>query len=195
MGAVGSAQVGLATVFNATLGRNPIPFFITLGNTSGTYGTGGSCSGNGFGTCADSGDGGGILTMILRFSPINPAVTNTLTVKFQDLDLIGANDPAGFVELFNLRDENGTSIFPGGAAITNVGGLITGNNNSQTLTYVLPNGILETPLWLLLRFQADWNQNGTNTMEHLLATITSLDRLPAAAERPLFRPQRCCSAR
>ncbi len=70
VGAVGlSAQVGLAPVFNATLGGNAIPFFITLGNTSGTYGTGGSCSGNGFGTCADSGDGGGILTMIFRFSP------------------------------------------------------------------------------------------------------------------------------
>ncbi len=109
-----------------------------------------------------------------------------MTVKFQDLDLIGANDPANFVELFNLRDENGTSILPGGAAITNVGGLITGNNDSQTLTYVLPNGVLETPLWLLLRFQADWNQNGTNTMEHLLATITSLDAPPGGSgETPL----------
>ena len=70
------ATVG-STDVRAALGATPaIKYFIPLGNASGTYGVGG------FGTSSDTGNGGGFLTMILAFSPVDVTKGGLLTILF-----------------------------------------------------------------------------------------------------------------
>src|SRR5689334_3958672 len=155
------------------LGGKAIEYFVPLGNTSGTYGAGSSCGGHGFGTCADTGDGGGTLSMVLRFSPITTTLPSYLTVKFEDLDLKGVNDPNGFFESLNVF-RGGTSIT--GGWITNISSsLVDGDHNSQTLKLLL-NAPINDPLYLVLNFKANSDFFGTNTPEYLRATIDVADQ-------------------
>ena len=174
---VSSAQVGV--IADGLFLDNAIRYFIPLTDTNGTYGTGPSCSGTGFGTCSNTGDGGGLLRMILRFSPVSTTMPSTLSVLFEDLDLRNANDPAGFLESLEIVRANGTTLT---GLITTIGGLITGNHDLQTLTLVL--GVLSSdPLYLKLLFKASSTFIGTNTPEYLIATITSPN--PAVSPVPL----------
>jgi hypothetical protein len=68
VGFVGSSvEVGLTENRPLLGNQEAIEYFIPLKDNNGTYGVGSNkCGGTGFGTCADSGDGGGLLTMILR---------------------------------------------------------------------------------------------------------------------------------
>ena len=86
-----------------------IKYFIPLENT-GIYGAKPSGCGAGFGTCSDTGDGGGKLTMYLRFSPVSLTQNSTLRVIFEDLDLKNANDPVGFLEKLKLQIWNGAKF-------------------------------------------------------------------------------------
>src|SRR5262245_37589876 len=170
----GTTHVGSATQNIAALGgAGSIEYFIPVtAGANGTYGGSGSSCTFGFGTCADSGYGDGNLTMFLRFNPVSTTNPSVLTVTFLDLDLNGANDPAGFLESLQ--------IFSGGTPltglITNIGGLVTGDANVQTLTLGL--GILtSSPLVLTLKFHSDFidpKEYGTNTPEHLRATIAAV---------------------
>src|SRR5262245_1076707 len=163
----GTTHVGSATQNIADLGgAGSIEYFIPLNGANGTYGAAGTCGTTGFGTCADSGFGGGTLTMFLRFDPVSTSNPSVLTVNFLDLDLNGANDPAGFLE--NLQIFNATTMTPLTVLITNFGGLVTGDANVQTLSLGLGT-LTASPLVLKLKFQADFtnpNDHGTNTPEH-----------------------------
>jgi len=177
-----NTQVGVPLVTNiAALGGTSIGYFIPLGNDDGgIYGTTGPynvCGASGFGTCADSGDGGATLSMILRFSPVSVTQASVLTVKFQDLDLQGVNDPAHFFETLQVFQQSGPSSFSpitGLITAANVpGGLVTGDQNIQTLTLNL--GVLSVdPLFLQLNFKSQFNTNGVNTEEYLRATVRSV---------------------
>jgi len=172
---VGSTGPGIGlTEDKPLLGGKAIEYFVPLGNGSGTYGTGSTCSA-GFGTCADTGNGGGTLSMVLRFSPITSAVPSYLTVKFEDLDLKGVNDPNGFLESLNVF-RGGTSIT--GGWITNISSsLVDGDHNSQILKLLL-NAPINDPLYLVMKFTAKSDFNGTNTPEYLRATIDVGDQAP-----------------
>jgi hypothetical protein len=170
-----TTQVG-STENRPLLGGQAIKYFITLGNDNGTYGVGSNCSGSGFGTCADQGDGGGTLKMYLRFDPVSTSSPSTLTIKFEDLDLSGANDPTGFLESINVLTSNFTSLT--GGWITSIGGLITnfGPNLTDTQQILnLPLGILpDDEFYLLLKFRSDSDFYGKNTVEYLRAEITAV---------------------
>jgi hypothetical protein len=114
--------------------------------------------------------------MFLRFSPVSG--NSVLTVRFQDLDLSGANDPAGFLESLRVFTGGGTALTP---LITNIGGLVTGDHNSQLLTLAL--GVVNDPLWLRLDFRSSSSFNGTNTAEYLVASVS---QVPLPAALPLF---------
>jgi hypothetical protein len=179
VGSIGSStQVGASLLSNQpSLGGSSIGYYIPLGNTDGgvygTTGTGNPCGSSGFGTCSDSGHGGAALTMILRFSPVSITGPSHLTIKFDDLDLSGVNDPTGFFESLQLFQWNGTSAVAITSLITSIGGLVTGNDNTQTLNLDL--GTLSTnPLFLELNFAANASFNGTNTEEFLRATVSSV---------------------
>jgi hypothetical protein len=172
---VGSTTVVGSTESKALLGGDAIKYFIPLGDGSGTYGVGSSCSGHGFGTCADTGNGGGTLSMVLRFSPITTTASSFLTVKFEDLDLKGVNDPNGFLESLNIF-RSGTSIT--GGWITNISSsLVDGDHNSQILKLLL-NAPINDPLYLVMKFTAKSDFYGTNTAEYLRATIDVGDQAP-----------------
>jgi hypothetical protein len=188
VGAFGSSsQVGLPTLNMSALGGSgTIGYYIPLGDhDGGIYGTTGSgnvCGSSGFGTCADWGNGGATLKMILMFSPVSTTSPSTLTVNFQDLDLAGANDPTGFLESLNVYKWNGqsaVSILPGGNPVTSIGGLVTGDHDYQTLSLGLGT-LTASPLYLELKFNATYTSSGTNTEEFLRAFITDPGSGPPA---------------
>ena len=97
-----TTQIGLHPASNAgpdggnLLGAGGIEYYIPLSGGNGTYGV------SNYGLNADFGNGGPTEKMFLYFSPVSG--NSVLTIKFQDLDLVGANDPSGFFEVAsNLR--------------------------------------------------------------------------------------------
>jgi hypothetical protein len=169
-----TTEVG-STVDKQSLGGKAIEYFVPLGDSNGVYGVGTACGNHGFGTCADTGNGGGTMSMVLRFSPITTTVPSYLTVKFEDLDLKGVNDPNGFLESLNIY-RGGTSIT--GGWINNISSsLVDGDHNSQVLKLLL-NAPINDPLYLVMKFTAKSDFNGTNTPEYLRATIDVGDNAP-----------------
>ena len=119
-GAVTATGVAVGSVGSSTPGRNDrqiaqffddaIKYFIPFNGTSGTYGTVGSCVLSASGLAPISGWRG-------RPPDDDPEVftgqhdhTSTLSVVFEDLDLIGGNDPVGFLEKLNVFKSDGTSL-------------------------------------------------------------------------------------
>jgi hypothetical protein len=178
VGSVGSTkEVGIKDNTHPGLGGEAIKYFIPLGNTDGTYGVGKhTCGGTGFGTCSDHGDGGGTLKMILYFSPVSTAYSSLLTIRFEDLDLKGANDPEKFFESLNLFRGN-TSLT---GLITDIGGLVTGDKDHQTLNLLLDKPLTGS-LWVVLKFKAKSYFDGENTAEYLRATLTEVSHTPPVA--------------
>ena len=170
--AVGSShQVGLTE--DRAIGDDAIKYFIPLRDASGVYGTGRACA-HGFGTCSDSGDGGGTLHMILQFAPVSTTTSSVLSIVFEDLDLKNVNDPDNFFEKLNVLKANSPTSFTsltGWITKANIGEFVTGDANSQQLTLEL--GILtQSPIYLELDFRAYSKFYGKNTPEYLIATIS-----------------------
>lgn len=174
-GAAASTPAGV-TEFRPLLGGNAIKYFIPLrSDTSGTFGVGSLCSNAGAGTCSDSGSTGGNLTMNLRFDGVGIG-SAVLKIVFEDLDLIGVNDPSGFLESLNVMNAAGTTL--SGGTITNISSaLVDGNSSIQTLVMNLL--LTGDPTFLKLKFKSIPREYGTNTAEYLIATITPVP-VPAA---------------
>jgi len=174
--AVGSSTAVPATLVDKpALGGLAIRYFIPLGSSGlCTFGVGGC------GLTADSGSGGEQMDMILLFSPVSTTSPSELTIRFEDLDLDGANDPSGFVETLDLFKGDSATPF---ASFTNIADMFaSGDSNLQTV--VVPLGTLVSdPFWARLRVAADSSFYGKNTAEYLRATVASAP-LPAAL--PLF---------
>ena len=111
---------------------NAIQYYIPLNSgTSGIFGNSGACGSGGVGTCSDTGSAGGTLTMNLRFDGVGLG-SAILKIVFEDLDLIGVGDPAGFLESVNVLNAAGTTL--SGGPITNISSLLVdGNADVQTL--------------------------------------------------------------
>lgn len=177
----GTTVVG-DTENRAALGGTAIRYFVPLGNANGTYGV--SNSGN-YGRFADSGNGGGVMSMWLRFTGLTIGQAGTLTIRFEDLDVTPVNDPNGFTERLNLFNSSGTSLtglITALGATPAGGGTVSGNSTSQALTLFLGT-ITSTQLLLRLDFNAVFTGFGTNTAEFLRAEIS---QVPVPAALPLL---------
>lgn len=188
-GAISNAQAGVigvtvdpsdnsvvgATEFRAALGGDAIRYFIPLSDGSGVYGV--DDSGD-FGLSADSGNGGGVLSMYLLFDPITTGQSYFLNIVFEDLDLSGANDPFGFFESVEVLSADGLTSLSGGV-ITPIGGLITGDAVTQQLLSLYLGPVLSDPFLIRLDFAASYYRNIWNTPEFLIAELSEVP-LPGA---------------
>ncbi len=163
------------TEFRAALGGVAIRYFIPLEDTSGVYGV--DDSGN-FGLQSDVGNGGGTLSMYVLFEPINIGAQYILNILFEDLDLENANDPVGFFEAVDVRNADNSESLSGGE-ITEIGGMVTGDADTQQLLSLFLGAITDDPFLLRLDFKAEFSGNGRNTSEFLIAEIQEIP-LPAA---------------
>jgi len=166
-------QVGIrSTDGDSVLGDGAIEYYIPLGDASGTYGVGG------FGTFSDTGNGGGTLAMWLRFAPVTASAGATLNILFEDLDLMGANDPTGFFETVNVFDKDGTSLT---GNITNISNpLVAGDADTQQLLQLLLPTLVDSALYVRLDFTANYTGWGQNTPEYLTAEVMQVVPIPAA---------------
>jgi hypothetical protein len=173
----GTTGTAATTVVNDFVPANGgIDFYIPLDGTE-TYGV----SGGGLSSDSCWGFGcGGSLSMYLRFSPVTPG-PNLLTLRFEDLDLNGVNDPSGFLETLELFSTSLVSI----ALFDHfmdpyVVGAQT-NANGQKLQ--VPVNVAGGPFLLKLKFKTvfppGWQSKVTNTPEALVAYLTPVP-LPAA---------------
>lgn len=178
--------IGSDTSAGSTVAVSPgglsdaIEYYIPL--TSGgtcTYGV--TC-----GTSVDSGYGGTDMSMFIKFSGLATDSTSELTVNFDDLDLIGVNDPSGFVEDFQIFDSSGSALTSLISSIAHPNA--TGNSTTQQVTLDL--GDVSGDLWLEFVFSANETQVWQNTAEYLTATIDQtpipVPEVPLPAAFPLF---------
>ena len=151
-----------STEYRSALGGDAVVYYIPLADSDCTYGIG-TC-----GTASDYGNGGGILSMNLMFTPVD-MVASSLSVLFEDLDLKDANDPWGFFESVQVFDGAGTKLTP---LITDISSsLVIGDRNTQQLLS-LDLGILASDTYFVtLNFKAEYYRNGSNTPEYLIASI------------------------
>jgi hypothetical protein len=157
------AIVGGPTVYRNALGGDAIKYFIPL-TSSGTCTYGLNC-----GTSSDTGYGGTVMSMNLMFTPVVTNAAATLSVNFEDLDLIGANDPWWFLEEVQVYDGGGNSLT---SLITNIADpLVTGDAITQQLLSVDLGVLTDTTYFASLKFSADSMYYGRNTPEYLIATI------------------------
>lgn len=169
---IGSPTAVGNTVFRPLLGTNAIEYFIPLTSTgSCTYGV--DC-----GESSDSGVGGTEMSMYLRFDGVSTSQASTLTIAFEDLDLLGVNDPYWFRETIEVIDASATSMT---GLISNISSsYVTGDYDTQQfLSFDL--GVLSSSTYFLeLSFTASSHYYARNTPEYLVAEISSVP-LPASA--------------
>ena len=168
------------TVNLLSLGGISIKYFIPLAPAGVPFDpcTYGAIGPSGCGTFADFGSGGQKMDMFLLFDPVSTAQASILTIKFEDLDLAGANDPVGFVERMDLYDSNGLI-----ASFDDIGDTYASGNGVLQMVQVPLGTLTSSPFWAQLRFSAKSDFWGRNTAEYLRATIAPVP-LPAAL--PLF---------
>jgi len=165
-----------------------IQFYIPLSaKNSGIFGVTIVDGGKTAGTFADTGSGtDSALTMYLLFSPVEcPAASASLEFLFTDLDLRYVNDPYHFFETVQFFDDDGIALSP---KITEVGQssgstdpfvfTVTGNSNSQTITFPDITSIIQDPFYVELIFGSKYISNATNTPESLTATLTTTPAIP-----------------
>lgn len=137
----------------------------------------------GIGTCgvqADTGGGGapGVMSMFIDFTNVDGG-NSFLNIFFEDLDIIGANDPAGFFEVVTIFDTDDNEIF----SVSDVSATgVSGTAATQQLA-TIPLGILNPGQDLRLRFDfsSSFDGSGTNTDEYLIPVITAVPvPLPAS---------------
>ena len=154
--------------YNSSTGQ--IGFFIPFsGGARGTYGV------SGVGMSADTAQAptSGSMNMYLKFAPTTLG-PNMLRLTFDDLDIMGANDPAGFIESVEIFLQDGTSL----ALIDQATDpwVVTAPSVGLQVMQV-PFTVAQNPLYIRLGFKANTNAlTGTwqNTIEYMTATITPM---------------------
>ncbi len=169
---IGSTSAIGDTEYRSALSGDAIKYFIPL--TSG-----GSCVyGVDCGVAQDSGYGGTEMSMFLYFDGVSTTSASTLNIVFEDLDLLGVNDPDWFRETLNIFDALGNSLT--GLLDDISSPLVSGDYDTQQILS-LDLGILDSAsTFVELRFTADSDKNAWNTPEYLRADISSVP-LPASS--------------
>ena len=134
---------------------------------------------------SDVGLGDGTLSMFLEFSPLVVGTHYELQIAFEDLDLIGANDPSFFfeaVEIFGASGGGGAAVSLTGLVDNISNPLVTGDASTiQTVSFDLGAATFDT-----FYVRLDFSSRSTidkylrNTPEYLIAHLTAVP-LPAAA--------------
>jgi len=158
--------VGGPTVSRGALGGDAIKYYIPLTRT-GTCTYGVDC-----GTSYDTGKGGTVMSMNLMFSPVAINVASALSVNFEDLDLIGANDPNWFLEQVQVYDGSGIALTNWISNINN--SLVTGGAVTQQLLSLDLGVLLEPTYFATLKFSANSRYYAKNTPEYLIASIDQI---------------------
>ena len=138
--------------------------------------TGGACVfGEDCGTEADTGTGGGPMSLFLEFVNVTGG-DSTLSLWFEDLDLMGANDPTGFFESVSIFD-NSSNVLASFNSIGDAG--ISGSAGAQqTAALDLGTLVAGSDYTVRLDFSSSFTSVGTNTPEFLLAAIEGTPASP-----------------
>lgn len=160
---IGSSTTVGSTEYRPLLGETAIEYYIPL--TSG-----GTCTyGAGCGEASDAGKGGTEMSMILRFDGVDTTNASTLNIAFEDLDLMGVNDPWWFRETLTVSYDGGTTGLIDDISTP----FVTGDfDTQQALSYDLGT-IASSVFFVELKFTAHSNFYARNTPEYLVAEITS----------------------
>lgn len=151
-----------STAFRSALGGDAIKYYIPLTGA-------GTCTYGDCGVSSDRGYGGTVMSLNLMFSPVATNVASTLSVNFEDLDLVGANDPSWFLEAVQVFDGNGTGLT---GLITDIDNpLVTGNAVTQQLLSLDLGVLTNTTYFATLEFSANSRYYAKNTPEYLIASI------------------------
>ena len=156
-----NATVALAAGTGAT-SSDVIGYYIPLADS-------GSCTfGVDCGLAADTGSGGQTMDMWLHFASVDGGFS-VLNLFFEDLDLMSANDPAGFFEAVDVFDTAGTLI----AGFSNINDIGASGSASEQQILNMDLGFLtaNTDYWTRLTFSASYTGIGQNTPEFLLAVV------------------------
>jgi hypothetical protein len=175
-----------------------VEYFIPLSESdSGVYGVDDSptCGVDGVGTCSDSGSGFGYddeskfaLKMNIYFDLSNLANkdNSVLDIWFDDLDLVGINDPGWFYESVSVAGKKA-----GDVSLTNIAStktlaseITTATQDPFTWSLSLSSLDLDNTdndVWIQLEFDSKMTITGpaSNTPEYLKATISTVP-VPAA---------------
>lgn len=156
------AAVG-ATQYRSALGGDAIKYYIPL-TDAGTCTYGVDC-----GTSYDKGYGGTIMSMNLMFTPVVTNAEATLSVYFEDLDLVGANDPYWFLEEVRVFDVGGIALTNWISDIND--SLVSGDAVTQQLLSLDLGVLTDNTYFATLKFSADSRYYAKNTAEYLIASI------------------------
>jgi len=145
-----------------------IHFFVLLSGTA-TFGVDGGTNSD---SCVSPGCTGGTLIMFLEYDPVTPG-PNLVTLDFNDLDLIGVNDPNGFFESIEFYDSDGTTLLAAVSDMTDPE-VVFADFDEQLIQIAIPNaGNPFRAKLTLMSGSAPFDQ-ATNTGETLLTTIDNV---------------------
>ena len=152
---------------NLPSGAPTIEYYIPLSGSDCTYGVGGC------GTGVDFGSGGQTMSMFLEFAPLTELPANyELSVTFEDLDVDGLNDPAGFLESVEFFDQSGTSITGLIDDALDIPPLAPSSTADTQITLPIALGQLNsTPFYARFDFLANAPMEMQNTAEYLRASV------------------------
>lgn len=161
-----AALLGAAAGIGA-VATDIIGYYIPLDGSDCTFGTAGC------GTTADTGTGGALMTMWIKYKAV-AAGNSFLNLFFEDLDLDGANDPAGFLEQVAVYNTSESLV----ATFTDITDPDTsGTASTQQIASVALGNLAAGDYWAKLVFSAS-SPGGTNTPEFLIAAIDSQSAIP-----------------
>jgi hypothetical protein len=179
--AVGGSDVAAAgTIGGAGAGeRTTLVNLAGVGTTSDVIGyyiplSGGACTFGVCGTSADSGTGGGPMSMFVEFVGVEGG-TSFLNTWFEDLDLAGANDPSYFFEAVSIFGESGLLASFTSIANANVSGTA---GTQQTTALALGSLLAGSTYTARYDFTSNYRSGGRNTPEFMLAAIQGTPAIP-----------------
>ena len=127
----------------------------------------------------DYGSGGSTLAMFLNFGNVEGG-NSILNLYFEDLDLLGLNDPDNFsetVSVFHLATGGMVSL---GTFVDDSDPRVSGDKGTQLVLRIdLGNLVAGSEVRIRLDFTANYNQNAWNSPEYMIATISAVP-VPAA---------------
>lgn len=169
--------------YNAATGD--VQYYIPLSTSKGgVFGVTKVGWGKTAGTTSDRGDGSSssTLSMFMLFDvPTGATGPATLSVYFEDLDLIGANDPNGFYEAVKFYDATGNAMTSKIRRITDASSpdsafdwSVSGNDDYQQVVFDDVRPLLTSPqLFIRMDFYSASDWCATNTPEGLRAVLTT----------------------
>ena len=185
-------QAGVAQIAGAAGASvdDVIGYFIPLADvTDGgcsygkkTYSFKGSGGNNRSAVCGqdrDYGSGGSTLRMFLDFVSVEGG-DSVLNLFFEDLDLLGLNDPENFTETVSVWRRESGSVTNLASFFDDSDPRVSGDTGTQlVLRIALGDLVAGSTVKIRLDFTANYDRNAWNSPEYMVATISAVP-VPAA---------------